>query len=60
MDEKAMIRVNGRFIRAEAVLVDVRGGKAVVYMDAKGKELKREPLCRSPYKDILYEHVYDK
>ena len=52
LDEKANIKVNGKWMVLKAVLVRKTGGKTVLYIDAEGNEVFKQPLCRSQFKNV--------
>lgn len=52
LDEKANIKINGRWMVLKAVLVRKTGGKTVVYIDDEGNEVFKQPLCRSQFKGM--------
>ena len=49
--EEAIVRIDGQFRVLRAVLVLGRGGYRVVYLDRDGREVHKEPLSRSQFKD---------
>ena len=50
--EQATIKVDGKWLILKAVLVNIAGGKRVVYLDEEGNEVYSQPLSRSQFKNI--------
>ena len=55
--ENALVPVDGKWLTLKAILIDVSGGKRVLYIDENGKALKSESLSKSQFKQI---NVNDK
>ena len=49
LEENVMLRIDNSWIGTNVILSSCSGGKKVDYVDATGKIIKSEPLCRSKY-----------
>ena len=46
LPETRVIGEDGRWHKCKPFVATVKGGRAVIYTDDKGNEIKREPLAR--------------
>ena len=52
LSENTLVQVDGKWLTLKAILIDVSGGKRVIYVSENGEALKTESLSKSQFRHI--------